>query len=325
MTSSPNDKDDRQLTRPLTRRELQACWVELPADPGAREEHIEDTAVDEVLPKRALNHGIDELSTPKIYPTLRTAYDLLPSKTLLIAQSMRTFKLSVIRDAVLTSSDVWRIPNDGGDVFKQLMSNRIVSACDGVPVPDFERVYDTALELKDRANAYYTSGQWLEALGTYGRAWITMLPYHIFAFPAGDRRAFLLGELDTTIFNNMTATCLDTYRKSHNQTHSQIKNLSEAFRFKLLSMGFNSGMAAAYSHHAGMMTVGSALKLSRRLLEISKHIQSPSYSAYGHPGLPQYMVEHHTFLLEHLKDKPTKVLLYDAAPELKARIDSLDR
>ncbi|OCF35837.1 hypothetical protein I316_02330 [Kwoniella heveanensis BCC8398] len=323
--------DSRTTPRPLTRRELQACWVEMPADPGEREEYVESTGVDEVLPQSALNQGIDELSVPTTYPAFRTSYDRLPSKTLLIAQSTRTFKLSVIRDAVLTCGNGWRYPDDGTDVFQRLLSDRRVSEekVDRVPLPNFERVYGTAQELKDRANASYTSGEWLDALGVYGRAWMTMFPYHIFAFPKGDRRAFLLGELDTTIFNNLTATCLDTYRKSQSHSKSQSGShkhkLGDAMAFKLLSMGFNSGMAAANSHHADMMTVGAAQKLSRRLLEIHEYLQSPANRAYGHPGLPSYMVDHHKYVLEHLKDKPPKALLYDAAPELKQRIESLDR
>ncbi|OCF41086.1 hypothetical protein I317_05097 [Kwoniella heveanensis CBS 569] len=371
--------DSRTTPRPLTRRELQACWVEMPADPGEREEYVESTGVDEVLPQSALNQGIDELSVPTTYPAFRTSHDRLPSKTLLIAQSTRTFKLSVIRDAVLTCGNGWRYPDDGTDVFQRLLSDRRVSEekVDRVPLPNFERVYGTAQELKDRANAgrtecqvsratywdsgyliysnathsgenapllsltnilvplpshspsSYTSGEWLDALGVYGRAWMTMFPYHIFAFPKGDRRAFLLGELDTTIFNNLTATCLDTYRKSQSHSKSQSGShkhkLGDAMAFKLLSMGFNSGMAAANSHHADMMTVGAAQKLSRRLLEIHEYLQSPANRAYGHPGLPSYMVDHHKYVLKHLKDKPPKALLYDAAPELKQRIESLDR
>ncbi|WVF67713.1 hypothetical protein IAT40_002472 [Kwoniella sp. CBS 6097] len=315
--------DDRASPRPLTRRELQACWEEMPSDPSAREDYkdyMDNNGVDEVLPKHAL------LTIPKTFPVLRTSYDLLPSKTLLLAQYMRTFKLSVIKDAVLTSSNGFKYA-DGVDIFHHLLGTRMTSEgkMDSVPLPDFHEIYETAQELKARANDCYTSGGWLEALGTYGRAWMTMLPYHIFAFPSGDRRAFLLGELDTTIFNNITATCLDTYRKSRSPNPAQPYKLSEALGFKIVSMGFNSGMAAAHSHHAGMMTVGATLKLSRRLLEIHEYIQAPSYRAYGHPGLPKYMVEHHKYVIEHLTDKPAKMLLFEAAPGLKERIESLDR
>ncbi|WVQ68633.1 uncharacterized protein L199_006842 [Kwoniella botswanensis] len=290
------EQADRTRPRALTADQLRACW-RLLGDDEEKERSLGRTLqMEELLPQVAKNDKSWTLSAiPTTYPILRTSYDICSTAQIIERQSMRTFKLSILRDIVTGVYQDYH-----GTVKHQRFKGMLTSWLgeDRVELPDFEVCLTDAVTKKDQGNDLFRKGNYIRALGIYVEAWGCLIPYHIHAFPTSDTNVLLYGNLESRLFNNMLISLIKWC-----ETDSL---LNESSKYALWGLSLSCGQIATEPIQAATFDVGTFLKACQRIICVSNKLKDyPDHPLKGHYALEPKMIEHFEFFIDHLKNAPS--------------------
>ncbi|WVW85219.1 hypothetical protein I302_107257 [Kwoniella bestiolae CBS 10118] len=292
---------DRSIPRPLTMSELRQCWSLVVDDAEKERALARELQMADLLPELAMNDSnIEKSATPSTYPIVRTSYDLCSTEQSIERQSMRSFKLCVLRD-IITGVKQDYFGEVKHDKFQELLKGWMKD--DQPQVPDFELCLRDAVVMKDKGNESFRRGDYMKALEIYVKAWGCLMPYHIHAFPQSDKKVLYYGNLESQLFNNMMISLIKWCETD--------PLFNQESKFALWGIALNCGQLVTEPIRAATLDVNTMYKACERLLYVAKKLEeTPNHPLKGHYALKKASMDHYKYFAEHLRDAPKEELLF---------------
>ncbi|WVQ75746.1 hypothetical protein IAR50_005377 [Cryptococcus sp. DSM 104548] len=254
-----------------------------------------------------LKSAFDDFSTPPQYPSHRLTYDRLPNAVAAEKHGLRLFKVSA-RD------QIWNLVEMGPEL--ESLAQQQLDKQRSQPA-DIQALAELVGfdGMRQDANRLFRQGEYMTALWKYVTNWSMYLPYHVDALPQTHPLRAKLGEVEASLFNNISACLVKVAEEARKLGRGDYGNYYMDSAFK------TSWVALDLREFAKVRTVYSSAKRSLGLIRQNfEHNASPNVT----PANIDTMCLYYAAQVKVLEKVDKDLMFKDLSPEKKLPWPSFD-